>query len=98
MDLKKKIPEDLLDLNVSYTLSPFYKYRLNTLILENNLDKTQALEFLLDIYTVDNSRHFKVISRQLLKRMRQGVDRSFIIQLRTLYTIVGHFLKRLRYI
>lgn len=95
MDLK--INKEV-NLTVSSTLSLYYKELLVKLIKEKQLTESQTLEYLLDYYYLDNTYHLNTLSRQLSKRLSQGVDRSFIIQLRFIYTTLGHFLKKLRYI
>ena len=87
-----------LDSSLECNLSLFYKKRLEQFTDEVNIHPIEALEFLLDIYYLDNARVVRLLSKQLSKRLFKGVDRSFIIQIRTLYTVLGHFLKRLRYI
>jgi len=81
-----------------YSLPLYYKEKLKQLSIQQNIPEKQVLEFLLDFYYLDNSRLINVLIKQLSNRLFQGVDRGFIIQLRTLYTMIGHFLKRLRYI
>lgn len=83
---------------ITSNLSSFYKERLIKLIKDKNLTESQALEYLLDYYYLDNSYHLATLYKQLSRRLFQGVDRSFIIQLRSIYTTIGHFLKKLRYI
>jgi hypothetical protein len=86
------------DLKITCELSPFYKDRLNKIIKEKRLTNSQVLEYLLDCYYLDNATHLTTLYKQLSQRLYQGVDRGFIIQLRIIYTAIGHFLKRLRYI
>lgn len=92
------IPEEEVNLTIQSTLSSYYKKRLTQLTKDKNLTEQQALEYLLDYYYLDNTYHLHTFFKQLSKRLFQGVDRSFIIMLRTIYTTIGHFLKRLRYI
>lgn len=87
-----------VNLTVSSTLSLYYKEKLVKLVKDKQLTESQALEYLLDYYYLDNTSHLNTLSKQLSSRLFQGVDRSFIIQLRSIYTTLGHFLKRLRYI
>lgn len=92
------IPEEDLNLTVTSNLSIFYKQRLTQLTKDKQITESQALEYLLDYYYLDNTYHLHTFSKQLSKRLFQGVDRSFIIYLRSIYTTIGHFLKKLRYI
>lgn len=92
------IPEEDLKLTVTSNLSIFYKQRLIQLTKDKQIAESQALEYLLDYYYLDNTYHLHTFSKQLSKRLFQGVDRSFIIYLRSIYTTIGHFLKKLRYI
>lgn len=87
-----------VNLTINSTLSLYYKELLVKLVKEKELTEAQVLEYLLDYYYLDNTYHLNTLSKQLSKRLFQGVDRSFIIQLRSIYTTIGHFLKRLRYI
>ncbi len=87
-----------VSLTVNSTLSLYYKERLVKLIKDKQLTESQALEYLLDYYYLDNTSHLNTFSKQLSYRLFQGVDRSFILQLRSIYTTIGHFLKKLRYI
>jgi hypothetical protein len=92
------IPKQDLNLAVTSNLSIFYKQRLTQLTKDKKITESQALEYLLDYYYLDNTYHLHTFSMQLSKRLFQGVDRSFIIYLRSIYTTIGHFLKKLRYI
>lgn len=89
---------DLKDYTVTSNLSLFYKERLVKLTKNKQITENQALEYLLDYYYLDNTYHLSTLYKQLSYRLFQGVDRSFIIQLRSIYTTLGHFLKKLRYI
>ena len=89
---------DLKDYTVTSNLSLFYKERLIKLTKNKQITENQALEYLLDYYYLDNTYNLNTLYKQLSYRLFQGVDRSFIIQLRSIYTTLGHFLKKLRYI
>lgn len=90
--------EELLELDIKYNLSPFYKERLVDLCKSNDITEKESLTFLLDYYYLDSAATMKLLSKQLRDRLNKGVNKPFIIYLRNLYTVIGHFLKKLRYI
>ena len=81
-----------------FKLSLYYKTKLKDISITENIPESQLLDFLIDYYYLSNSLSINVLIKQLSKRLFLGVDKGFIIQIRTLYTTLGHFLKKLRYI
>lgn len=89
--------KDITKENV-YPLNLYHKERIRQISIRQNIPEKQVLYFLVDYYYLDNSRLVNVLIKQLLNRLFLGVDKGFIIQVRMLYTTLGHFLKKLRYI
>lgn len=59
--------------------------------ISNNAD---LLTTLIDCYCLEESESVRRVRRTLLERVKRGVDGHFFIQLRLLYTALGHLLKK----
>lgn len=94
----ENINKEYFKTDIQFTLSPYYKERLVLLCKENRIEESEGLRLLLDYYWLDNAIMMQLLSKKLRYRLSKGVNRFFLIYLRTLYTIIGHFLKRIRYI
>ena len=92
------ISEKELELSIKSEVSMYYKRKITEIMKEQKLREEEVLEYLIDYYYLDNVNHLHTFFRKLSKRLSQGVDRNFIIKIRTIYTVLGHFLRRLRYI
>jgi hypothetical protein len=63
-----------------------------------NDSNTETFLKLLNLHSLNNSQSLRYFKSILSSRIYLGVGYSFICELRLLYTLIGHFLKKARYI
>ena len=73
-----------------------YRYILLEIEQELGISRKEIFLKLLELYYVDNYNTVEFIRRALLKRISKGINRSFVTQLKLLYTTLGHFLKKIK--
>lgn len=95
-EIKVPLSEVTKDLRIS--LAPVYRKKLQQIEAELGLSTREALIALIDLYFLETSSSVKILNKNILKRLSKGVNKSFLIQLKLLYTLLGHFLKKIRYI
>lgn len=82
----------------TYFISEYYLTVMSKVMLDQRLSETTLLPFLLDTYNLSDTSSVALISQQIILRLQGGVDRSFLSALRSLYTMLGHYLKKVRFI
>lgn len=73
-----------------------YRYILLEIEQELGISRKEIFLKLLELYHVDNYNTVEFIRRALLRRIGKGINKSFVIQLKLLYTTLGHFLKKIK--
>ncbi|MBD2201568.1 hypothetical protein H6G33_09435 [Calothrix sp. FACHB-1219] len=63
-----------------------------------SLSKKETLIYLINFYYQTEYSHVMEARRNILKTIYKGVDIRYITQIKLLYTALGHFLKRARYL
>lgn len=79
-------------------LTPYQMKRLKQIEKDLNISTKEAIIELLDSYYLTSSEDLSSFIKRLTLRIQQGINLSFITQLRTIYTFIGHFLKKTKYL
>lgn len=82
------------DLSLQFKLPSKYEVIFNNIKKEYRLSKEGTIVYLLQYYLLEDSIILSHLYRNLLIRLSKGINKVFIVQLKVLYTALGHFLKK----
>jgi hypothetical protein len=94
MDIKTEryIAEEKVELDLSLQ----YRMRLARLAGELELSNEELIEFLIDLINLPGSTEISLLKKAISKSINRGVNYSFIKSIKSLYTFLGHFLKKIK--
>ncbi len=74
------------------------KERFERIKRENREEDIEVLIRVINTYDLSSYEDLKHFKELMIKRIGLGVNKSFLIELKIIYTYLGHFLKKIRYI
>lgn len=103
LDLKidlnnKKLLSKSASMELRIYLTPHQMKRIKQLEKKFNISTKEVIIKLLDFYYFQSFVDLSFVVSNLTTRIEKGVDRSFITQLKVIYTFIGHFLKKIKYL
>jgi len=83
---------------IKVLLSQAYRQELRQIEHKQHLSLKASIMSLIDLYYLKTPEILDVLLEQFLKRLEQGINRSYALRLKSIYIAIGHFLKKYRYI
>ena len=92
------IPIKSLSTELRVYLTPYQMKRLKQIEKDLNLSTKEVIIELLDLYYLNSAKDLSSFIKRLTIRIEKGINLSFITQLKIIYTFIGHFLKKTKYL
>lgn len=95
---KIKIKKSQVYPQIKVLLSEQYRQKLRDIEINHKLNLKSSIYFLIDLYYLETPEILELFLKLLLIRLNKGLNKSFVIRLKSIYIVLGQFLKKYRYI